>query len=249
MRARKTQQKKGAPIWMVTFSDLMTLILVFFILLFAVSTVDTVKFRAIADSFQQRTIFEFYPSVVSFEEPADDMDRENTANELEGGQEEIGEMGLEENRIALEEVLKVINVYLEENDLEHVISATREEAGIVMVLQDRVLFPSGEAEILSEVKDFLDRLGVLLNTIPNLIKVEGHTDNIPISNLRYPSNWELSTARASRVIRYFIDQNGVDPTRLVALGYGENRPVDTNLTNEGRQKNRRVVIVITDPEA
>lgn len=249
MRARKTKQKKGAPIWMVTFSDLMTLILVFFILLFAVSTVDTVKFRAIADSFQQRTIFEFYPSVVSFEEPADDMDRENTTNELEDGQEEIGEMGLEENRIALEEVLKVINVYLEENDLEHVISATREEVGIVMVLQDRVLFPSGEAEILSEVKDFLDRLGVLLNTIPNLIKVEGHTDNIPISNLRYPSNWELSTARASRVIRYFIDQNGVDPTRLVALGYGENRPVDTNLTNEGRQKNRRVVIVITDPEA
>lgn len=234
---------------MVTFSDLMTLILVFFILLFAVSTVDTVKFRAIADSFQQRTIFEFYPSVVSFEEPADDMDRENTTNELEGGQEEMGEMGLEENRIALEEVLKVINVYLEENDLENVISATREEAGIVMVLQDRVLFPSGEAEILSEVKDFLDRLGVLLNTIPNLIKVEGHTDNIPISNLRYPSNWELSTARASRVVRYFIDQNGVDPTRLVALGYGENRPVDTNLTNEGRQKNRRVVIVITDPEA
>jgi chemotaxis protein MotB len=249
MRPRKPRIKKGAPAWMVTFSDLMTLILVFFILLFAASTIDAVKFRAISDSFQQRDVFEFYPSVVSFEEPNEDTDQETEATEAIEVDAEDAEMvnKLKENRIALEEVLKVINVYLEENELEHVISATKEESGIVMVLQDRVLFKSGEAEILTDVKDFLDRLGVLLNTIPNQIRVEGHTDNIPIATDRYPSNWELSTARASGVIRYFIDQNGVDPTRLVAIGYGEHRPVDTNTIDEGRQKNRRVVIVITDP--
>lgn len=246
MRARKPRKKKGAPTWMVTFSDLMTLILVFFILLFASSTIDAVKFKAISDSFQQRAIFEFYPSVVSFDEPTVDSEHESDTRDGVDNQDDMVDK-LEENRIALEEVLKVINVYLEENELGHVISATKEEQGIVMVLQDRVLFKSGEAEILTEVKDFLDRLGVLLNTIPNQIKVEGHTDNIPISTLRYPSNWELSTARASGVIRYFIDQNGVDPKRLVAIGYGEHHPVDTNAIDEGRQKNRRVVIVITDP--
>ncbi|QOY33864.1 flagellar motor protein MotS [Anaerobacillus isosaccharinicus] len=245
-RRRQKSQPKGAPIWMVTFSDLMTLILVFFILLFSMSVVDATKFRAVAESFQQRAIFDFYPSLIPFENPAEDINvKRDPFDEVNDPLKDQGKGETGDNE--LNQLYQEVRQFLEENDLNEVISASRDDRGVVLVLQERTLFESGEAQILEGAKPFLTKVGTLLETIPNLVKVEGHTDSRPINTFRFPSNWELSGARASSVIRYMIDESNIEPYRFLAVGYGDTRPVVPNTTAENLQKNRRVVIVISDP--
>ncbi|MGF3105887.1 flagellar motor protein MotS [Rossellomorea sp. DUT-2] len=237
-RRRQPSQPTGAPKWMVTFSDLITLILVFFILLFSMSQIDIVKFRTIADSFQQRQILEFYPSVIPFENPSaePEMEREKTQPQNSEGTDK-----------ELNQLLADIQSYLNENKLSDVVVATRTERGVVLVLQEQALFASGEATVLEEAYPFLNKVGDLLSRIPNFVKVEGHTDNRPIGTYRFPSNWELSSARASSVIRYLVQTENLDPKRFIAVGYGDTRPIAPNDTRENLQKNRRVEVIITDP--
>lgn len=232
-RRRPAPQSPGAPKWMVTFSDLITLILVFFILLFSMSQIDIVKFRTIADSFQQRQILEFYPSVIPFDNPSAEP-------EVESGEGREAEQDLNS-------LLSNIQSYLKENELTDVVVATRSERGVVLVLQEQALFASGEATVLPDAYPFLDKVGGLLSEIPNFVKVEGHTDNRPINTYRFPSNWELSSARASSVVRYLITTEDLDPKRFIAVGYGDTRPVAPNDKVENLQKNRRVEVIITDP--
>ncbi|UXH43831.1 flagellar motor protein MotB [Rossellomorea vietnamensis] len=232
-RRRPASQSPGAPKWMVTFSDLITLILVFFILLFSMSQIDIVKFRTIADSFQQRQILEFYPSVIPFDQPSAEP-------EVKSGEGREAEQDLNS-------LLSNIQSYLKENELTDVVVATRSERGVVLVLQEQALFASGEATVLPDAYPFLDKVGGLLSEIPNFVKVEGHTDNRPINTYRFPSNWELSSARASSVVRYLITTEDLDPKRFIAVGYGDTRPVAPNDKVENLQKNRRVEVIITDP--
>lgn len=247
MERRKQKIDKGAPKWMVTFSDLMTLILVFFILLFSMSVVDATKFRAVAESFQQRAIFDFYPSLIPFENPAEDISvKKDPFEDVNDPFKDVRKKEKDSDN-DLDQLIIEVQQFLEENQLNDVISASRDDRGVVLVLQERTLFESGEAQILEGAKPFLTKVGTLLETIPNLVKVEGHTDSRPINTFRFPSNWELSGARASSVIRYMIDQSNIEPYRFLAVGYGDTRPVVPNTTAENLQKNRRVVIVISDP--
>jgi chemotaxis protein MotB len=246
-RRQQKNQDKGAPRWMVTFSDLMTLILVFFILLFSMSVVDATKFRAVAESFQQRAIFDFYPSLIPFENPAEDISvKRDPSDDVNDPFNDVRKKE-KDNDYDLDQLFQEVQEFLQENELNDVISATRDDRGVVLILQERTLFESGEAQILDGAKPFLTKVGTLLETIPNLVKVEGHTDSRPISTFRYPSNWELSGARASSVIRYFTEINDLDPYRFLAVGYGDTRPVVPNTNDTNLQKNRRVVIVISDP--
>lgn len=239
-KRRPPKKAKGAPSWMVTYSDLVTLILVFFILLFSMSQIDVNKFKSIAESFRDRHILDFNPSVVPIENPPQFNDEQENLeqNDKENGQE--GE--------ALDYLLSEIEAFLAENGLEDAILANRNERGVVLVLDEQVLFETGEAEIFGGKNAFLDKVGSMLKSIPHLVKVEGHTDNRPITTFRYPSNWELSTARASSVIRYLVDEYKIDSTRFIAIGYGETRPIVPNDSPENWEKNRRVEIVISDPE-
>ncbi|OEH91797.1 flagellar motor protein MotS [Bacillus solimangrovi] len=239
---RKNQQRqaKGAPKWMVTFSDMMMLILVFFVLLFSMSQIDAQKFRAVAESFNEKVIFDFYPSMIPMIDPASQEDEtkqhiEEETNAGEGEQDQLGEL------------LNEIESFLAENGMENVVAANRNERGVVLVLQEQVLFNTGEAVLLESAKPFLNKVGTLLTNVPNPVKVEGHTDNRPISTVRYPSNWELSGARSSSVIRYLLREHGLDAKRFTSIGYGDTRPLAANNSQENWQKNRRVEIVISDP--
>lgn len=250
-RNKRQSQPKGAPLWMVTFSDLMTLILVFFILLFSMSQIDMIKFKAVVESFNKDVVFDFYPSVIPFENPAEkavqitdsepieDVPREQlpNANENEGS-EEGDQLG---------QLLKEVNEYLETQGLMDVISANRSERGVVLVLQEKVLFKSGNAVIINDAKPFLDKVGTLLKNIPNPVKIEGHTDDRPISTSKFPSNWELSAARSSSVIRYLVTEHDLKPRRFTGNFYGETRPIVPNNNSENWATNRRVEIVISDP--
>jgi chemotaxis protein MotB len=243
MERKRPKQDPGAPKWMVTFSDLVTLILVFFILLFSMSIVDATKFRAVAESFQQRVVLDYYPSVIPFNHPVED--KEITKDPFAKPTKQV--VNGEKTKQDLDKLYEEVQEFLVENNLNDVISASRDDRGVVLVLQERALFETGEAEILEGAQPFLSKVGTLLEKIPNLVKVEGHTDSRPINTFRYPSNWELSGARASSVIRYLIDNSEVEPYRFIAVGYGDTRPVVPNSTSENFQKNRRVIIVISDP--
>lgn len=205
------------------------------------SQIDAQKFRAISESFQSRHIFDFMPSPVEF------IDLEEDRGENADDPYEEGKFGGEASQDGMGELLQEVVNYLEQADLQDMISATRDDRGVVLVLQEKMLFETAEAEILPEARPFLDKVGTLLASIPNMVKVEGHTDSRPISTYRYPSNWELSGARASSVIRYLVNNHSLDPKRFIATGYGDTRPVVPNTTVENLQQNRRVVIVISDP--
>ncbi|MDG5787028.1 flagellar motor protein MotS [Evansella sp. AB-P1] len=244
---RQTNSDKGSPKWMVTFSDMMTLILVFFILLFSMSVVDASKFQAIADSFQDRSPFDFNPSIIPFENPAEDRVQKPDPFERDNSSFQDFLDSESEQSEQLDELLLEVLEFLQARNLMDSVNAFRDERGVVLVLQEQVLFRSASAEVIDAAIPFLDKVGSLLEAIPNIVKVEGHTDSRPINTHQFPSNWELSGARSSSVIRHLIDNNNLRPERFISVGYGETRPVAPNTTYENLQKNRRVVIIISDP--
>lgn len=255
MKRRRPRRNKnsGAPKWMVTYSDMVTLILVFFILLFSMSQIDMVKFEAVSDSFRNRMIFDFFPSAIPMDNPTErtshSLSGKNT-NEFKSPTDLPDRTNKDEEteEDSLQSLIQNVETFLDEHDLNNVISANRTERGVVLVLQESILFDPGEAEILDSGKPFLTKIGTLLSEIPNHVKVEGHTDSRPMNSYRYPSNWELSGARASSVIRFLLSEYDFDMTRFSLAGYGETRPVKPNNTPENMQENRRVEIVILDEE-
>lgn len=257
----KRSKHRGSPVWLVTYADMIQLILVFFILLFAMSQIDMAKFESITRSFQSRAILDFLPSSVPSEDisssdnilggEGDDFDfgddssgDEDEAIDFDKIEEQLRQ--LERKADALARLMQNVESFLESEDLGDVITATRTEEGVILVLQDSILFESGQAEILDSGRPFLDEVGRLLKGIDNTVRVEGHTDSRPINTYRYPSNWELSGARAGVVVRYFIEEHGIDEDRFLIAGYADTRPVAENTTPENMSKNRRVEIVILD---
>ncbi|MRH42831.1 flagellar motor protein MotB [Aquibacillus halophilus] len=250
---RKKPIDKGSPKWMVTYADMVTLILVFFILLFSMSQIDLVKFQAVSESFRNRMIFDSYPSPLPMENPTEHTEvqkKKEGSIEHKNAPEEVSQK--EDNQTdsqqqdSLDNLLQEVEAFLDENQLNNVISANRTDEGVVLILQEKVLFESAEVEILDIGKPFLDKIGTLLTNVPNQVRVEGHTDNRPISSYRFPSNWELSSARASSVIRHVIENSNIDPTRFIAAGYGDTRPLVENNSSENWSKNRRVEFVILE---
>lgn len=252
-RPIKKKKDKGAAKWLVTYSDMVTLILVFFILLFSMSTVDQIKLEAVAQSFQERVIFDFLPSIVPNGQPESSENMESSENDesddpidLDRKHDEYENKAQEDE--SLNQLVDSVEDYLAQHDLNNIVSATRTERGVLLVIQESIFFDSGEAAILDEGKPFLEELATLFSQLPNAIKVEGHTDSRPINTYRYPSNWELSGARASSVVRYLIEEFGLDESRFSIAGYGDTRQVASNDTEENMSLNRRVEITILNTE-
>ncbi len=232
---------------MNTYGDMVTLLLTFFVLLFTFSSLDVQRFHevmsAIQHSFMGRTgILE------GTTEPAEESERldpkEMTAQDVTTGLGER-ELALLEIMEQLEETYEEVRTFLQEAGLEDEVQMRIEERGVILQLPERILFDKGQAVIKGEFIPVLDMMAELLQRIDNQIIVEGHTDNVPITTPRYPSNWELSVDRAVSVVRYLSEQHELDPRRFQATGYGEYRPIDTNETAEGRSRNRRVIIVFS----
>ncbi|WP_077367466.1 flagellar motor protein MotB [Anaerosalibacter sp. Marseille-P3206] len=228
MRKRKKEEKKGAAEWLTTYSDMVTLLLCFFVLLFSFSNIDAQKFRSIMSSFQ------------------------GGAGVLQGGtamdipENLAGDYNVDEDE--LEKLKGVIEEYAESIDLENKITLTTEERGLVIRFADSVFFDSGKADIKPESKKILHYVAELLNRNEfkeKQIKVEGHTDSDPIyRSITYPTNWELSAIRATNVLRYLVEVESIDGERISSSGYSYYRPIAPNDTKENKAKNRRVDIVI-----
>lgn len=224
-RRRRTKDTSiNSNSWLTTYSDLVTLLMCFFVLLFAFSTVDAAKFRQVAVSLQTalRGVLDGGVSLG----PVDVLDEYELEEQL------------------MEEAFLEIDAYIEEAGLKGAVVAIYEERGLVVRFLDTVLFARAKADLRPDASDILDRVAQVLDKVPNQIAVEGHTDNLPIQTWEFPSNWWLSTARANRVVEYFIAEHHIAPNRLSAVGYGEYRPLKPNDSETNRAQNRRVEILI-----
>ena len=246
--ARK-KNKKGLPTsnWMDTYADCITLLMTFFVLLYSMSSVDAAKLQSLsealttmltgqkADSMVQYDLYQGKVPLVGGEGQVD------IKIENDGEEDKDGQMSEESTKDDVEEFVK-------KNELESIVSIISDERGIIIQLKDSILFETGQAELKESSKSVLNKINVLISTLPNNIIVEGHTDNVPINTYQFPSNWELSGARASRVVRFFTDEKGQPMKRFTAQGCGESKPVKDNSTPENRAENRRVNILIVANE-
>ncbi|MFW0968473.1 MAG: OmpA/MotB family protein, partial [Thermacetogeniaceae bacterium] len=144
----------------------------------------------------------------------------------------------------LADLQQALNEFIAREELGEQITVNLEERGLVVRFQTTVLFARGSADLTPEARRIIDRVGDRLNDLPNYIRVEGHTCDLPINTPQYPSNWELSTARATNVLQELISSCNISPERLSAIGYGEYRPRVPNINESSRQMNRRIDIVI-----
>ena len=239
-RRKKDSGDGGTPSWLNTYADMVTLVLTFFVLLYSFSNLDTNKFNTFLASFKGGGILNYGDS--PFEEYASGPYFEASDQALANEATSVVTIDA-----TTAQTMEMVQNYIEEMGMESEITVSADERGVALNIKDRILFDSGKADLKPEAKAILDPLAKLFGTIKYEIWVEGHTDNRPINTREYPTNWELSTARASRVIRYFVENKGLDPKKFVAIGYGEYRPVAPNDSPEHMQQNRRVVMVIRMP--
>lgn len=247
VKRKPEEPPAGAPEWMATYSDLVTLLLCFFVLLYAMSNIDQAKFEALASSFAGNPkpiiegggaegITEYLGSGI-MEMP--DVNRETE-------QEKADEA--KRNREAQKELQNMASdfkTYLAENNLQDKVAIELTDRYIKLNLPEDVLFDSASAELKPKALPILDVISDALTEYPGSdVEVEGHADNRPINTIQYKNNWYLSSARATEVTIYLVDKKGINPDRIVPVGYGEYKPVASNDTPEGRAKNRRVEISI-----
>lgn len=230
MAKKKKCPEEVSEKWAIPYADFLTLLLCLFIALFAMAQAGKQAALEYAQAFAKA----FGMRLVPFQEslpkqilPQPVVPRSEPTEKGRRIQRQIRE---------LEEMLKRMG-------LEGEFKVSYEVIGIRLILQEKILFPPGSAELKPETYPILDKLYEILKDLPNPVEVEGHTDSIPISTEKFPSNWELSTARASSIVRYFIAK-GINPERLKASGYADTKPIASNATPEGRAQNRRVEVVI-----
>lgn len=246
MKKKKPQGHSNAERYLLTYSDMITLLMMFFIIMYAASNVDAVKYKEITDSF--KIAFSGGQTIVGSGNSMDIKNKPNRSSTESNGQVQNDKTNeanqAEENR--LKQVKQIIDNYIQQNNMNTSASTQIEERGLVISIQDTLFFDSGKADVKPEFQKRIVEIGKILNTIDNYIRIEGHTDNVPISNYKYMDNLDLSTARANAVLRVLQNQSNINPKRLASMGYGDQRPVADNNTDAGRARNRRVDIVVID---
>lgn len=259
MSARRQIIDESEPGWMVTYADLMTLLLVFFVLLFSISTVKKEQFASTIRSFQLAigdTGGSLIPLPEELKAPAievPDSLEENNADQLEPPDMVVQEQK-EETLPEMPEVDKNKELAYLSNSLKDVFSSMgitdevdvgeARDGKIHVRVKGSVLFESGDSAFNKHMMPILDILLEKLEKNPEYkMGIQGHTDNIPIETARFPSNWELSAIRATTVLRYLV-RGGIDPERVTATGYGDALPIVPNDTVEQRAENRRIEFVL-----
>lgn len=240
-RKRVDDEHENHERWLVSYADFITLLFAFFVVMYAISQVNEGKYRVLSDTLSsafrnvpgtsagaQVAVNPDFPMVIPFRRP-------NLGAKVDEAQRAKKEK--------LRNMAKEINSALAPLVKEGQVRITEGALGITVDINASVLFAPGDARLDSGAVQALVAVARVLVPTDFPVTVEGHTDNTPISTPQFPSNWELSGMRASSVVRLFIE-NGVDPRRMTATGYADQRPVDDNASVEGRSRNRRVAITI-----
>jgi chemotaxis protein MotB len=223
---RDALESAGMMRWLLTYADMITLLLALFIILFAISNISSVKFRRLVNALSGG-----FNSV----DPINDPLNGGATSALSGRNAEADMAAMKAQ----------LDRYIANQHLQAKVQTRIDKQGLVItLLGDKAYYDSGSADLRPETKQLLDVVAAQLRDVRNEVRVEGSTDNVPIATYAYPTNWELSAARATGVTRYFVEHAKIVPTRLSFAGYGEFRPKFSNDTDAHRQQNRRVDVVI-----
>ncbi len=223
--------------WLLPYADLLTLLLALFIVMFAMSKVDKEKFEKLSEQFS-----------IIFAGGSGNMEKDgNSVIPLENSGQKNNNSGLSNSQIEedkMEEIKRSIDKEINSEGYGDRVKVSISKEGLEISIQDVVLFDSGDAKVLKGVSPLLMQIAKTLSDLDNSIKVVGHTDNRPINNGKFRSNWDLSAMRAINVMNFLIDQGKLQPKRFSIQGYGQFLPKYDNSTEDGRSKNRRVEIFL-----
>ena len=261
-RKKRPEEHENHERWLVSYADFITLLFAFFVVMYSISSINEGKYRVLSDAI-----------VAAFRSPAKSLDPvqigqlakspnsspvnlpyeyRRKLEEALGGQQrsierEPGGRASDAASTALKSISGEIQQAVQSLIDQDLVKVRQGKGWLEIELKASILYPSGSAALTEEALPVLRKLAEVLNKHPNPVQVEGHTDNLPIRSLVYPSNWELSAARAASVVQFFV-QVGMDPKRMAAIGYGEHRPVSDNASADGRRENRRVALVVLATE-
>ncbi len=261
-RRKQTEEHENHERWIVSYADFITLLFAFFVVMYSISSVNEGKYRVLSqtltDAFQEpkRSLDPIQIGELSREKgeiagiasenaPIESLDQGSSLYDQAGLDQSVAELSSSSNteqqrlRYLAAAIEDMLMPYVEQDLVEVRFSDNR----VMVDMKDKMLFPSGSTRLSRTAVQALRDISRILASVPNQIQVEGNTDNRPIRTEEFPSNWELSAARAASVV-HLITRMGIDPNRLSAIGYGEYRPAADNGSQEGRQKNRRVTLVI-----
>jgi chemotaxis protein MotB len=284
-RRKKHEEHANHEAWAIPYGDLVTLLLAFFVVMYAVSSVNEGKYRVLSDSLNAafrgtpRTLepvqsgrakvgsgADIEMSIVQDQTLAGQPRQLLEAVPLNGNdglENRMGEGGYrrtsepaagpvspvdKETSQQMDQVADSVQASVASLVADDLVVVRRTSVSVEVEIKADILFTSGSATLAPAAVDVIARLADVLRDYPNAVRVEGHTDNLPIRSGSFPSNWELSAARAASVVQV-LDTQGVDPARLEVLGLAEHRPIATNSTPEGRNRNRRVMVVIMNHKA
>lgn len=225
----------GALRWLLTYADMITLLMAFFIMLYSMSVLNMARFNQVATSIRSGFggILSGKGSYVL------KSSGRFSLRPLEGSVDTAG---------VPFSVIRNLNSFVDEAGQNQAVNFYSDDRGLIIeILSDGVLFEPGRADIRPEVEPLLAQIAQTIRSLPHKVVVEGHTCDLPVRSVRFPSNWELSTSRSTNVIRYLIEKEGIDPARLGAAGYADTHPVLPNTSAENRRRNRRVEIVFQRP--
>jgi chemotaxis protein MotB len=258
-RKPKHEEHENHERWLVSYADFITLLFAFFVVMYSISSVNEGKYRVLSSalvtafSHPQKTIAPIQygtplrSPILQHESLFKDddfkgmntVDRPGVDHQIVPTPQEMADM---------QKIADEISYLLKDLIDKQIITVTKTNLGVEIEIKSKILFASGVAVLSSQAISPLRKIAAVLGKTSNDINVEGYTDNVPISNEYFPSNWELSAARAASVVRLFA-QSGIDPNRLKAIGFAEHKPVADNSTEAGRSKNRRVaILVLNNPE-
>lgn len=277
MAKRKADEpKKGAPEWQTTFSDLMNLLLCFFVMLFAMSNMDEQKLQEFIAAMNNSTfsflqggaqavgdgllvsngvsqLNELDQYINSTGKTAESSNDGQNLEEFEGFPENVTADQLQQAMDALklqenEELAELVEEAASDSSIADQVEISFTAQYVQLTMNGALLFDSGSAQLKEDAQHVLDRIGVILERYSQgIVQIEGHTDNVAIHNAQYADNEELSSARALSVFYYLVDHTNLDPVNLQHAGMGERDPIASNDTEEGRRSNRRVEIRIYNP--
>lgn len=260
-RKHKHEEHANHEAWAIPYGDLVTLLLAFFVVMYAISTVNEGKYRAVSDSLSAAfkgapraldpiQVGDKTPAAIQESnpplQPQGNLIGEHASLLASGNSKPESlkpEEKPEEQLTPMDRVIGEVESTMADLIQQGMLAIRRKDYGVEIELRTDILFPSGSATMAPLATAVLQQLADTLKPLPFPMRVEGHTDNRPINTLAFPSNWELSAARAATVVRLFMER-GIDPSRLAVIGLGEFRPVADNATETGRNMNRRVLVVI-----
>jgi chemotaxis protein MotB len=236
MAKKKHEEHENHERWLVSYADFITLLFAFFVVMYSISSVNEGKFRTVSDSIKAAL-----NPVVS---PA------NTSVPFTIGQNKAVTVNPTIDTVkepAVRRLREIMRSLKNETQLDIIQMKELTNGDIILTLPDTVLFRTGEAVLRPEARPFIQAISEVLIELDRRVRVEGHTDNVPISTVQFPSNWELSATRAVTVVRSLSELYGLPADHLTAVGHADSRPLADNLTPENRAKNRRVELVVQEP--